>query len=334
MSAPGFWGDQERAQATVKEMKTAKGVVETFEEVAREVIDTGDLLALGVEEDDASTVGEIESSLPGLRKALDSLELRSFLSDPQDRLGAVVSIHPGAGGTESQDWAEMLRRMYLRWAEREGFATEFLDHQIAEEAGIKDATVAVNGDYAFGYLKGESGVHRLVRISPFDSSGRRHTSFASVFVYPQVDETIEVEIADSEIRIDTFRASGAGGQHINKTDSAVRITHLPTGLAVSSQNERSQHRNRDNAFKILKARLYALKLEEERRKLDTLYDQQKEIAWGSQIRSYVFQPYTMIKDHRTNFEMGDVQRVMDGDLEGFMNAWLKSVHTNPAGKKP
>jgi peptide chain release factor 2 len=334
MSAPGFWGDQERAQATVKEMKTAKGVVETFEEVAREVIDTGDLLALGVEEDDASTVGEIESSLPGLRKALDSLELRSFLSDPQDRLGAVVSIHPGAGGTESQDWAEMLLRMYLRWAEREGFATEFLDHQIAEEAGIKDATVAVNGDYAFGYLKGESGVHRLVRISPFDSSGRRHTSFASVFVYPQVDETIEVEIADSEIRIDTFRASGAGGQHINKTDSAVRITHLPTGLAVSSQNERSQHRNRDNAFKILKARLYALKLEEERRKLDTLYDQQKEIAWGSQIRSYVFQPYTMIKDHRTNFEMGDVQRVMDGDLEGFMNAWLKSVHTNPAGKKP
>jgi peptide chain release factor 2 len=214
--------------------------------------------------------------------------------------------------------------MYLRWAERSGFTTHMLDYQAGDEAGIKDATFEVNGEYAFGYLKSESGVHRLVRISPFDASGRRHTSFASVFVYPQVDETIEVEVADADIRVDTFRASGAGGQHVNKTDSAVRITHHPTGLVATSQNERSQHRNRENALKILKARLYMNRIEEERKKLDVLYDQQKEIAWGSQIRSYVFQPYTLVKDHRTNHEEGNVQAVMDGRLAGFIDAFLRS----------
>jgi len=324
MAAPDFWSHREKAQATVRELKHAKATVEEFERLAVRVRDAGELLEMALEENDAETLAEIAGSLKDLIGRVDGLELRSFLSGEEDPLGAVLSIHPGAGGTESQDWAEMLLRMYLRWAEKNGFQTRMLDYQAAEEAGLKDATFEVNGDFAFGYLRGESGVHRLVRISPFDASGRRHTSFASVFVYPQVDGTIEVEIDESEIRIDTFRASGAGGQHINKTDSAVRITHLPSGIVVSSQNERSQHRNRDNAFKILQSRLYALKLEEERKKLDSLYDQQKEIAWGSQIRSYVFQPYTMVKDHRTKFEMTDVQKVMDGEIGGFINANLRS----------
>jgi peptide chain release factor 2 len=288
---------------------------------------------MALEEEDAGTRSEIAGQIPDLENELDRLELRSFLAAPEDRLGAVVSIHPGAGGTESQDWAEMLYRMYLRWAERSGFATHLLDFQAGEEAGIKDATFEVNGEYAFGYLKSESGVHRLVRISPYDASGRRHTSFASVFVFPQVDESIEVEIRDADLRVDTFRASGAGGQHVNKTDSAVRITHEPTGLVATSQSERSQHRNRDNAMKILKARLYLRQLEEERKKLDALYDQQKEIAWGSQIRSYVFQPYTLVKDHRTTHEMTDVHAVMDGGIDGFIDAFLRSHAPKPAAEK-
>jgi peptide chain release factor 2 len=324
MAAPGFWDDQAKAQATVAELKAAKSVVEEFQRVEREVHDAADLFALAEEEGEESTLREVEGQLGDLRTQVDRLELRSFLSGPEDQLGAVVSIHPGAGGTESQDWAEMLHRMYLRWAERTGFETHPLDYQAGDEAGIKDATFEVNGEYAYGYLKSESGVHRLVRISPFDASGRRHTSFASVFVYPQVDESIEVEIQDSELRIDTYRSSGAGGQHVNKTDSAVRITHLPSGIVVTSQNERSQHRNRDNAMKILRARLYLQMLEEERKRLDSLYDQQKEIAWGSQIRSYVFQPYTMVKDHRTDHEETDVQAVMDGRIDGFVDAYLRS----------
>jgi peptide chain release factor 2 len=324
MTEPGFWNHQERAQATVKELKLGKAVVEGFERTEEKVAEARELFALAVEEEDEETLREVEGFLPRLASEVEALELRSLLSAPEDPLGAVVSIHPGAGGTESQDWAEMLYRMYLRWAERSGFETEVLDYQGGEEAGIKDATFEVNGEYAFGYLKAESGVHRLVRISPFDASGRRHTSFASVFVYPQVDESIEVEITDSDLRVDTFRASGAGGQHVNKTDSAVRITHVPTGVVATSQSERSQHRNRENAMKILRARLYSQRLEEERRKLDALYDQQKEIAWGSQIRSYVFQPYTMVKDHRTDHEEGDVEAVMDGKIDGFIDAYLRS----------
>ncbi len=332
MAAPGFWDHPEKAQKTVQELKSARAVVEEFEKVERDVTDAAELFQMALEEEDAATAAEIESQLGSLQDEVDRLELKSFLSDPADSLGAVVSIHPGAGGTESQDWAEMLLRMYLRWAEQSGFSTEMLDYQAGDEAGLKDATFEVNGEYAFGYLKAESGVHRLVRISPFDASGRRHTSFASVFVYPQVESDVEVEINDGDIRVDTFRASGAGGQHVNKTDSAVRLTHIPTGIVVSSQNERSQHRNRDSAMKILRARLYARKLEEERRQLDALYDQQKEIAWGSQIRSYVFQPYTMVKDHRTNFEVGDVQAVMDGAIDGFIDAYLRSGIGKPEDK--
>lgn len=324
MGKQGFWDDQGAAQVTVKELKATKGEVEGFLKISREVGDAADLMALAMEEMDEDTLSDLEQQHPELIQSVDALELRSLLSEPEDQLGAVVSIHPGAGGTESQDWAEMLQRMYLRWAERAGYGTQMLEYQVGDEAGIKDATFEVNGEYAFGYLKSESGVHRLVRISPFDASGRRHTSFASVFVFPQVDETIEVEINDGDVRVDTFRASGAGGQHVNKTDSAVRLTHHPTGIVVTSQSERSQYRNRDNALKILKARLYMHKLEEERKKLDALYEQKKEIAWGSQIRSYVFQPYTMVKDHRTRHEEGDVKAVMDGRLGGFIDAFLRS----------
>jgi peptide chain release factor 2 len=333
MAEPGFWEAPERAQTVVREYKAAKAEVEGFEALRRDVSDAADLYALAAEEGDESTQSEVAGSLDALRARVDRLELVSFLSGPEDHLGAVVSIHPGAGGTESQDWAERLLRMYLRWAERSGFATNLLDYQAGEEAGIKDATFEVNGEYAFGYLKAESGVHRLVRISPFDASGRRHTSFASVFVYPQVDETVEVEVPDTELRIDTFRASGAGGQHVNKTDSAVRITHVPSGIVATSQSERSQHRNRENAFKILKARLYMLRLEEEKKRLDALYNQQKEIAWGSQIRSYVFQPYTMVKDHRTDHEESDVQEVMDGRIDGYIDAYLRSGLGKAKGKK-
>ena len=324
MGQPGFWDSPEEARKVVSELKTAKGDVDTFTALERRVTDAAELFRMAQDEADAGTQDEIARELPRLEDDLNRLELHSFLSGPEDHLGAVVSIHPGAGGTESQDWAEMLFRMYTRWAERSGYTTALLDYQAGEEAGLKDATFEVNGEYAFGYLKAEAGVHRLVRISPFDSSGRRHTSFASVSVYPQVDETIEVKIEDTDLRVDTFRSSGAGGQHVNKTDSAVRITHHPSGIVVSSQNERSQHRNRENAMKILRARLYLLKLEEERKRLDALYKGQKEIAWGSQIRSYVFQPYTMVKDHRTDHEESNVQAVMDGKIDRYIDAYLRA----------
>jgi peptide chain release factor 2 len=330
MARPGFWEDGARAREIVQELKAGRAVVETFERLDRRTQDLTELLGLAVEEDDAATLEAITRDAAVLADEVDRLELQSLLGEPEDSLGAVMTIHPGAGGTESQDWAAMLLRMYLRWAERAGYTTHMLDHQPAEEAGIKDATFEVNGEYAFGYLKSESGVHRLVRISPFDASGRRHTSFASVFVYPQVDGTIEVEVNDADIRIDTYRSSGAGGQHVNKTDSAVRITHFPTGIVVTSQNERSQHRNRENAMKILRSRLYLARLEEERKRLDALYDQQKEIAWGSQIRSSVFQPYTMVKDHRTNHEESDVDRVMDGAIDGYIDAYLRAQTRKPA----
>jgi peptide chain release factor 2 len=275
------------------------------------------------EDPDEGMAAELDRSTTQLLTKIQQLELQSILSDESDAHGAILSIHPGAGGTESQDWAQMLYRMYIRYIERMGWSYQVLDLQPGEEAGIKDATIQVDGTYAYGYLKAERGVHRLVRISPFDAQKRRHTSFASIFIYPQAGENGDVEIQPNDLRIDTFRAGGAGGQHVNKTESAIRITHLPTGLVVQCQNERSQHRNRDAAMSVLKARLYALRLEEEKEKRDSLGGGKKDNAWGSQIRSYVFQPYTQVKDHRTDVLTSDVQGVMDGDITPFIDAYLR-----------
>lgn len=285
------------------------------------------LLTFLEEEDDTASGKELKSELADLLRTVDDLELRLTLSDPQDVNDAILTIHSGAGGTESQDWAEMLYRMYGRWIERKGFSYSVIDFQPGDEAGLKDITLEVKGEYAYGLLKAEVGVHRLVRISPFDASNRRHTSFASIFVYPSSDEEIEVEIKSDELRIDTYRASGAGGQHVNKTDSAVRITHLPTRIVVQCQNERSQHKNKASAMKILKAKLYQKYLDEQAESIKELESQKTDIAWGSQIRSYVFHPYTMVKDHRTKLEVGDGKRVMDGDLDGFIKAFLLMVAT-------
>lgn len=265
---------------------------------------------------------EIESSLNRLENELENIEFKKMLSGEQDDRNAILTIHPGAGGTESQDWAEMLLRMYLRYAELEEFETEILDQQAGDEAGIKSATIEISGDFAYGYLKAEAGVHRLVRISPFDANKRRHTSFASVFVLPEIDENIEIDINPADLRIDTYRASGAGGQHVNKTDSAIRITHLPTGTVVQCQNERSQHKNKANAMKILAAKLYKLQEEEQKKKMEKLEESKKEIAWGSQIRSYVFHPYNMVKDHRTGHETSNVNSVMDGNIGSFIKEYL------------
>ena len=277
---------------------------------------------LAKEENDEETLKEVSDKLSRVEKDLQSAEFKRMLGGESDRNNAIVSIHSGAGGTEAQDWASMLLRMYLRWAERKGFRAEVIDTLAGEEAGIKSATFEVTGDYAYGYLKAEVGIHRLVRISPFDAGKRRHTSFASVFVYPEIDEDIVIEIKDEDLRVDTFRSSGAGGQHVNKTDSAVRITHFPTGIVVQCQNERSQHKNRSMAMKVLKARLYELKLRQQEEKAEALHSTKKDIAWGSQIRSYVLQPYRLVKDHRTNFEMGNVDAVLDGDLDEFIQAYL------------
>ena len=280
------------------------------------------LLELANEEQDEKTFEEISSGIHSITESVEGLELKMMLGGPVDENNAILTIHPGAGGTESQDWAEMLFRMYLRWAERRGYDTHIMDLLGGDEAGIKSATIEVKGRFAYGYLKAEAGVHRLVRISPFDANKRRHTSFASVFVYPEVELDEEITIHTSELRIDTYRASGAGGQHVNKTSSAVRITHLPTGIVVQCQNERSQHQNKVNAMKILAARLYKRKREEEEKKLKDIEKDKKDIAWGSQIRSYVFHPYNMVKDHRTNVETSDVQSVVDGDLDAFIKSYL------------
>jgi peptide chain release factor 2 len=265
---------------------------------------------------------DLQRSLEDLEAEVEAAEVKKMLGGEHDRANAIVTIHPGAGGVESQDWAEMLLRMYVKWAERRGFGREVLDYQPGDEAGLKSVTLTVNGENAFGLLSAEAGVHRLVRISPFDQAARRHTSFASVYVWPEVDDDIDIEIEDKDLRIDTYRSSGAGGQHVNVTDSAVRITHLPTGIVVSCQNERSQHKNRDLAMKVLRARLYDLKVKENQARLDQIGGAKKEIAFGSQIRSYVLQPYQMIKDHRTKMEVGDVHRVLDGDLDGFIKTYL------------
>ncbi len=318
----GFWNDQEAAQKVLKQINQHKNWVEAWQNVAQLIEDARVLLEMLEEEDSDELRTELENHLQTVEKEVSALEFKRMLSGPDDPKNAILTIHPGAGGTESQDWASMLMRMYLRFAERQGFEAEIMDYQPGEEAGIKSVTIEVKGDYAYGYLKAENGVHRLVRISPFDANKRRHTSFASVFVMPEIDENIDVEINPADLRIDTYRASGAGGQHVNKTDSAIRITHIPTGIVVQCQNERSQHKNKANALKILAARLYQLKLEEQQAKKKEYEESKRDIAWGSQIRSYVFHPYNMVKDHRTNYETSNVQQVMDGDIYPFIEKYL------------
>jgi peptide chain release factor 2 len=293
------------------------------------VDDLGVLLEWAEQGEDV--VGDLERSLNTLENEVDSAEVKKMLGGEHDPANAIVTIHPGAGGTESQDWAEMLLRMYLKWAERRGFKREVLDYQPGDEAGIKSATITLSGEYAFGLMSAEAGVHRLVRISPFDQAARRHTSFASVYVWPDIEEDVDIEIPEKDLRIDTYRSSGAGGQHVNVTDSAVRITHLPTGIVVSCQNERSQHKNRDVAMKVLKAKLYDQKQKEQQAKLEQIGGAKKDIAFGSQIRSYVLQPYQMIKDHRTRMQVGDVNRVLDGDIDGFIKTYLMQKASGTLG---
>ena len=323
MSEPGFWDRPDDARRTVAALKHAKRTVDDWSARQGALEHLGGLLELAEGESDEALLADLSQELEGVETRIADLELRSLLSGEHDALGALIIIHPGAGGTESQDWADMLLRMYLRWAERHGFPTRVLDLQPGDEAGIKDATVEIDGEYAYGHLKGESGVHRLVRISPYDAAKRRHTSFASVHVTPMVDDTITVDIAPADLRIDTFRASGAGGQHVNKTESAVRITHLPTNLVVQSQAERSQHRNRENALRILRSRLFVHLQEIARQKTEARSAPKKDIDFGSQIRSYVLQPYTMVKDERTELKVGDVHAVLDGALDPFIDAFLK-----------
>jgi peptide chain release factor 2 len=325
MAAPGFWTNQESARATIAEATKLKGWVEPWQQLAAKVTDVRAIADLLEEDEDAELAAELERSLGTLDAGVEALELRTMLQGEDDHREAIVTIHPGAGGTESQDWAEMLTRMYTRWAERRGFQVNVLDLQPAQEAGIKSATLEIKGESAYGFLKAERGVHRLVRISPFDAQSRRHTSFASVFVYPLVEDDIEIEIDESDLRIDTFRASGAGGQHVNKTDSAVRITHEPTGIVVSCQQERSQHKNKSTAMKMLRAALYQRALEQKEKERAAIEATKADIDFGSQIRSYVFQPYTMVNDHRTEVKITDVHRVMDGDLDPLIEAYLKSA---------
>jgi len=322
MAEPVFWNDRKTAEGIIGRLNELKQWVEPWKRLEKALEDIEILGQLSVEEEDAETKAEVLRELDRVEHELKELEFRNMLSGEDDRKNAILTIHPGAGGTESADWAQMLLRMYLRWIERRGFRSEMLDLQPGDEAGVKSATLEVTGKYAYGYLKAEIGVHRLVRISPFDAQHRRHTSFASVFVYPEVEEDIEVDIQEEDLRIDTFRASGAGGQHVNKTESAVRITHIPTGIVVQCQNERSQHKNRASAMKVLRARLYQYYKEEEQKKLDALENEKKRIEWGSQIRSYVFHPYNMVKDHRTEVETSNVEAVMDGDIDQFIHAYL------------
>ncbi len=323
MSAPDFWDDSDKAQALISEMNAVKGSVDEYSKLQQEYDDATMMIELADEEGDEDIAAEVGETVKSLVKKLDDFELQLLLDQPYDKMNAILELHPGAGGTESQDWGQMLLRMYTRWAEKHGFKVEVLDYLAGDEAGIKSVTLSIKGYNAYGYLKAEKGVHRLVRISPFDSSGRRHTSFVSCDVVPEITEDVEVDIRTEDLKIDTYRASGAGGQHINTTDSAVRITHLPTGVVVTCQNERSQIKNRERAMTMLRSKLYERKLEEQRKHLDEIRGEQSDIAWGSQIRSYVFHPYSMVKDHRTSVESGNVGAVMDGDLDPFIDSYLR-----------
>lgn len=327
-SEPDFWNDVENSQKVLQRIKVLKDKIERYNKLIREWEDVKTLCELGMEEEDDSVFSEAEESFKKLKKDYESLRLETLLTGPYDKNNAILTLHAGAGGTEAQDWVQMLLRMFTRWAESKGFTVKILDILDGEEAGIKSVTINVIGENAYGYLKSEKGIHRLVRISPFDASGRRHTSFASCDVMPELSDDIEININPEDLKIDTYRASGAGGQHINKTESAVRITHIPTGIVVSCQTERSQFQNKDTAMKMLKSKLLELKEREKKEKIEDLKGVQLEIAWGSQIRSYVFCPYTLVKDHRTNYEQINVQDVMDGDLDGFINSYL--VHSNSA----
>ena len=317
-----FWNDRRQAEIVSRRVRVLKDLIETLESLRNQLDDLSELHEMAAEEGDQAILEELEDEAEGLFSKIDDLEFRTMLGEEDDPKNAILEIHPGAGGTEAADWAEMLMRMYVRWIERSGFQGDIMDLQASEEAGIKGVTIEVKGEYAYGHLKAEIGVHRLVRISPFDASSRRHTPFASVFVYPAVDNDVEVDLKDEDLQIDVYRSGGAGGQHVNKTESAVRITHLPTGISVQCQNERSQMKNKSTALKVLSARLYQLYKQEEQKKLDALESTKKSIDFGSQIRSYVFHPYNMVKDHRTDHETSGVQAVMDGDIDGFIKAFL------------
>ena len=325
MEAPNFWDDTETSQKKMKELKSYKDDVEVNRQLETSYEDIETLIEMGYEENDASIIPEIEEELNSLKESYEQLRIKTLLSGEYDHNDAILSLHAGAGGTESCDWASMLFRMYSRWASDKGYQLEVLDSLDGDEAGIKSITFQISGENAYGYLKSEKGVHRLVRISPFNAAGKRQTSFVSCDVMPDIEDNIDIEIADDDIRIDTYRSSGAGGQHINKTSSAIRITHLPTGIVVQCQNERSQHMNKDKAMQMLKAKLYLLKQEENAKKAADIRGDVTEIGWGNQIRSYVLHPYTMVKDHRTNEETGNADSVLDGKIDIFINAYLKYV---------
>jgi peptide chain release factor 2 len=323
MSEAGFWDDPQQAQKVTKKLSQLKDNVSLWEITNCQQEEVQILFELALEEEDSEVIAEVVQGLKDLENQVEQMELKALLSGEYDNSNVILTIHPGAGGTEAQDWAEMLLRMYTRWAEGKEYSIEILDFLPGDEAGIKSVTLYISGPYAYGYLRAEKGVHRLVRISPFDSSGRRHTSFASVEILPEVEESRQIEIDPSDLRIDTYRSSGAGGQHVNKTSSAVRITHLPTGIVVQCQTERSQHQNKESAMKILQSKLLQKQIESERARIEELRGEQRDIAWGSQIRSYVFCPYTMVKDHRTNVEVGNIQAVMDGEIDIFITTYLK-----------
>lgn len=324
MQAPGFWDDQRGAQEVINAMNGIKSKVERFDEFEAQVEELVMLLEMVLEEPDADLVKELEVSVTKINQALSTFELEVLLSEPHDSNNAILELHPGAGGTESQDWAEMLYRMYTRYSEKKGYKLELLNYQAGDIAGIKSVSFKVKGENAFGFLKSERGIHRLVRISPFDSAGKRHTSFCSCDVMPEFEGEINVEVRDEDIKVDTYRASGAGGQHINTTDSAVRMTHLPTGTIVTCQNQRSQIKNREAALVMMKSKLYQLELDKQANELAAIRGEVKEIGWGSQIRSYVFHPYALVKDNRTGYEVGNTGAVMDGDLDGFIDAYLRN----------
>ncbi len=330
MSAPGFWNDSEQAKATVDEIRQIKRWTEPFTALSGRTEEAIELAHLVADDPDPDVEQGLFEEVAHLLGGLEQLELQNMLQGPDDQRSALLTIHPGAGGTESQDWAEMLLRMYTRWAERRGCTVKILDLLPGEEAGIKSVSIEVTGDYAYGYLKAEKGVHRLVRISPFDAQSRRHTSFASVFVYPVVDDNVEIDLREEDIEMEVFRASGAGGQHVNKTSSAVRLRHVPTGTAVSCQQERSQFKNRATAMRMLKAALYQQAIEEREKKRAAVEATKTDISWGNQIRSYIFQPYTMVNDHRTELKVTNVQSVMDGDLDRFIEAYLKKFGSRAA----